>query len=461
VLFFLAAMLSGQARAELPDFTELVENNRAAVVNISTTQKVSKRSMPRIELPDVPEGHPFGELFRHFFEDGEEIPYSRDARSLGSGFIISSDGYIITNAHVVEDADEIIVRMSDRRELKADLIGTDGQTDLALLKVTGKDLPTLRLGSSKGLKVGEWVLAIGTPFGFEHSATAGIVSAKGRSLPNENYVPFIQTDVAINPGNSGGPLFNTRGEVVGVNSQIYSGTGGYMGLSFAIPIEVAQDVVEQLKASGHVSRGWLGVLIQDVTPELARSFGMDNPGGALVARVLDGSPAQAANVEVGDVILNFNGHDIRTSANLPPLVGQLRAGKTVKMTVLRQGKKQTIPVKIGELPDNDQDIYLSSIQKKNMGSRLGRLGITVKDLSSEMQEETGIKQGIMIAEVGEGPASDIGLQAGDVIQMIDNKKVENSRQFEQMVDSFSAGQSVAILVYRETGPVFLAIRMPE
>ncbi|TNF96092.1 MAG: DegQ family serine endoprotease [Gammaproteobacteria bacterium] len=461
VIFLLATGLGNQARAELPDFTKLVENNSAAVVNISTTQKISKRSLPRFEIPDLPEQHPFGELFRHFFDDGEEMPFSRDARSLGSGFIISSDGYVITNAHVVDDADEIIVRLSDRRELNAELIGTDEQSDLALLKVTAKNLPTLKLGSSKDLKVGEWVLAIGTPFGFEHSATAGIVSAKGRSLPNENYVPFIQTDVAINPGNSGGPLFNTKGEVVGVNSQIYSGTGGYMGLSFAIPIEVAQDVVEQLKSTGHVSRGWLGVLIQDVTPELARSFGMDNPGGALVARVLEGSPAQAADVHVGDVIVKFNGHDIRTSASLPPLVGRLHANEIVKMTVIRDGKRKTITVKIGDLPDEDKAVEVSSSQKKDSGSRLGRLGITVNNLTSDIQEETGIKHGVVISDVDEGPASDVGLLPGDVIQMIDNKKIQTTRQFKEIVDSFKAGQSVAILVYRETGPAFLAIRIPE
>ncbi|VAV96064.1 HtrA protease/chaperone protein, partial [hydrothermal vent metagenome] len=306
-----------QARSGLPDFTGLVEKNGAAVVNISTEEKRDKRSkrIPR-RFQDMPENGPFGEWFKHFFgEEGEGNngegngfggPH-RYAQSLGSGFIISKDGYVLTNNHVVADADKIIVRLSDRRELEAELIGTDKRSDLALLKIEGDDFPVVKIGSSETLKAGEWVLAIGSPFGFDYSVTAGIVSAKGRSLPRENYVPFIQTDVAINPGNSGGPLFNLDGEVVGINSQIYSRTGGYMGLSFAIPIDVVMNVVEQLKSDGHVVRGWLGVLIQDVTRELAESFGMKKPHGALVARVLPNSPAEAAGFKIGDIVVKFNG----------------------------------------------------------------------------------------------------------------------------------------------------------
>ena len=284
-MFLLVSMQAAQADY-LPAFTGLVKDTSPSVVNISTTQKV-KTGMPELpegfEMPEMPEGSPFGELFKYFFEREGESPSYRDAKSLGSGFIISKDGYVLTNYHVIKDADEIIVRLSDRRELLAELIGEDLRSDVALLKIDATGLPVARIGKSSDLEVGEWVLAIGSPFGFDHSATAGIVSAKGRSLPRENYVPFIQTDVAINPGNSGGPLFNQEGEVVGVNSQIYSRTGGYMGLSFAIPIEVAMDVAEQLKTSGRVSRGWLGVLIQDVTRDLAESFGMKQPRGALVA----------------------------------------------------------------------------------------------------------------------------------------------------------------------------------
>ncbi|MEO7558162.1 MAG: trypsin-like peptidase domain-containing protein, partial [Gammaproteobacteria bacterium] len=297
----------------LPDFTALVEQNSAAVVNISTTQKI-KRTMPQLppgmEIPNLPEGSPFNDLFKHFFGEGQggpAVPEEFDAQSLGSGFIISPDGYVLTNNHVVKNADKIIVRLSDRRDLVAKVVGTDARSDLALLKVEAQNLPVVKLGSSSNLKVGEWVLAIGSPFGFDHSATAGIVSAIGRNLPSESYVPFIQTDVAINPGNSGGPLFNLKGEVVGINSQIFSRTGGFMGLSFAIPVDVAMEVTEQLKTKGRVTRGWLGILIQDVTNDLAESFGMAKPEGALVARVLPDSPAAKSGFQAGDVVVKFDG----------------------------------------------------------------------------------------------------------------------------------------------------------
>ena len=300
LVLLLAQSLS--AHAELPEFTQLVEQASPAVVNISTTQKVESRRAGSHQMPDL-EGMP--PMFREFFErmpqqqppSGQER--KREAQSLGSGFIISADGYVLTNNHVVADADEIIVRLSDRSELVAKLVGADPRTDVALLKVEGKDLPTVKLGSSQGIKFGEWVLAIGSPFGFDHSATSGIISAKGRSLPNENYVPFIQTDVAINPGNSGGPLFNLDGEVIGINSQIFTRSGGFMGLSFAIPIDVAMDVADQLKASGKVSRGWLGVVIQEVNKGLAESFGLEKPAGALIAQVLVDGPAAKGGVRVG------------------------------------------------------------------------------------------------------------------------------------------------------------------
>ncbi|MDX1594207.1 MAG: trypsin-like peptidase domain-containing protein, partial [Gammaproteobacteria bacterium] len=297
VLLLTAWSVSAMAAVNLPDFTGLVEQQSPAVVNISTTQNVAQRRGPRMEMPDLPEDSPFGDLFRHFFGEGEgqgkglEIP-EHQTQSLGSGLIISEDGYVITNAHVIKDADEIVVRFSDRRQLVAEVVGTDPRSDVALLKVDAEDLPVVRIGNSEKLKVGEWVLAIGSPFGFDYSVTAGIVSALGRNLPRENYVPFIQTDVAINPGNSGGPLFNLAGEVVGVNSQIYSRTGGFMGVSFAIPIHVVLNVYEQIRDKGAVTRGWLGVLIQDVTQELAESFGMRKPRGALVSKVLDDSPAR-------------------------------------------------------------------------------------------------------------------------------------------------------------------------
>lgn len=316
----LALSLAMTARAELPDFTPLVEQASPAVVNISTRQKLPDRAMARgqLSIPDL-EGLP--PMFRDFLERSiPQVPRNprgqqREAQSLGSGFIISNDGYILTNNHVVADADEILVRLSDRSEHKAKLVGADPRSDVAVLKIEAKNLPTLKLGDSNKLKVGEWVLAIGSPFGFDHSVTAGIVSAKGRSLPNESYVPFIQTDVAINPGNSGGPLLNLQGEVVGINSQIFTRSGGFMGLSFAIPIDVALNVADQLKKAGKVSRGWLGVVIQEVNKDLAESFGLDKPSGALVAQLVEDGPAAKGGLQVGDVILSLNG---RRAQQQPP-----------------------------------------------------------------------------------------------------------------------------------------------
>ena len=319
-LLSMFAATAVQARS-LPDFVGLAKENSPAVVNISIKQhKSASRFRHNFQMPDLPEDSPFNEFFKRFFDErqgSDDEPREYETQSLGSGFIISDDGYILTNNHVVDEADEVIVRLSDRREFKAEVIGKDKRSDVALLKIAADNLPkVVQIGSTEDLEVGEWVLAIGSPFGFDHSVTSGIVSAKGRNLPSENYVPFIQTDVAINPGNSGGPLFNLDGEVVGVNSQIYSRTGGYMGLSFAIPIEMAMDVAEQLKTNGRVTRGWLGVLIQDVTRELADSFGMDHPKGALVARVMPDSPASVAGLQPGDVILEFNGMEITSSSKL-------------------------------------------------------------------------------------------------------------------------------------------------
>ncbi|MDH5231506.1 MAG: DegQ family serine endoprotease, partial [Gammaproteobacteria bacterium] len=415
----------------LPDFTELVEKNGPAVVNISTVQKVKKNT--RRNMPEMPENGPFGEWFKHFFgEEGEGFD-DRDAQSLGSGFIISKDGYVLTNNHVIQDAEKIIVRLSDRRELDAELIGKDERSDLALLKIKDKDLPVVKIGSSDKLKVGEWVLAIGSPFGFDYSVTAGIVSAKGRSLPRENYVPFIQTDVAINPGNSGGPLFNLEGEVIGINSQIYSRTGGYMGVSFAIPIDMVMNVVDQLKSTGHVTRGWLGVLIQPVTRELAESFDMKKPQGALVARVLPDSPAEAAGFKVGDIVLNFNGKTIEKSSELPPMVGITPIDRDVPVKILRQGKRKTIMVKIGELPEED-DIKLSQSSPDSMSS--SRLDIVVADLSDEQRErmELNGKGGVIIKEIKRGAASEAGMRRGDVILMINNEDIKNSDHFKSVVE---------------------------
>jgi serine protease Do len=345
VLFLYLVVFSFNANARtLPDFIPLVEDNAAAVVNISTTLKKSElggKGPHGFKMPDIPENSPFYEFFKKFFGEIPEgmAPFEHRS-SLGSGFIISRDGFVITNNHVVKEADEIIVRLNDRREFIAELIGTDERSDIAVLKVDATELPSVKLGNSTNLKVGEWVLAIGSPFGFDHSVTAGIISAMGRSLPNENYIPFIQTDVAINPGNSGGPLFNLKGEVIGVNSQIYSRTGGFMGLSFAVPINVVTNVYQQLRDQGHVSRGWLGVLIQDVTRELAESFGMERPHGALIAKVLPDSPAAAAGLEVGDVVIRFDGDEVSFSSDLPPMVGNSIIGNAVPVDIIRRGKNR-------------------------------------------------------------------------------------------------------------------------
>jgi len=446
--------------SHLPEFTDLVKATSAAVVNISTTQKVKTgmRQLPEgFEMPEFPEDSPFGELFRHFFDQDESTPSYKDSKSLGSGFIISADGYLLTNFHVVKNADEIIVRLSDRRELVAEIVGADKRSDIALLKIDASDLPVARIGKSSDLEVGEWVLAIGSPFGFDHSATAGIVSAMGRSLPRENYVPFIQTDVAINPGNSGGPLFNQEGEVVGVNSQIYSRTGGYMGLSFAIPIEVAMDVVDQLKTSGKVSRGWLGVLIQDVTLALAESFGMEQPRGALVAKVLPDSPAEDAGIRVGDVIVAFDGKKVDHSSGLPPIVGSTKVGVKIPVEVIRNGKKKMIRVKLGELPEEETQARRSEPEAE----KVNRVGLGVVDLNEEQRAELEIDNGVLVNRVVNGAASKAGIREGDVILSIDNKPVKSTKQFQSMVEGLTAGKSVAVLLQRKGSPTFLAIKVPD
>ena len=446
----------------LPDFTGLVERNRAAVVNISTTQRrtvpADRPRMPRgLEIPDLPEDSPFREFFRRFFGEGEIEEF--DAQSLGSGFVISQDGFIISNNHVVRNADEVIVRLSDRREYKAKVVGTDEPTDIALLKIDAEGLPTVRLGTGYELKVGEWVLAIGSPFGFDHSVTAGIVSAKGRSLPRENYVPFIQTDVAINPGNSGGPLFNLQGEVVGVNSQIFSRTGGFMGLSFAIPIDVAMDVADQLRDKGRVSRGWLGVLIQDVTRELAESFGMAKPEGALVAKVLDDSPAERAGFEVGDILLSFDEHSIERSSELPPIVGRTRAGREVAVEILRGGESMTLMVTTDELPADDEIQVAAAGPPDDVEAT--RLGLVVRDLTDEERASLEVAdQGVVVSKVSDGPAERAGIREGDLILMLDNRKIANSGDFERIADELAQGKAVSVLVQRQGNPIFLALK-PE
>ena len=457
----------------LPDFTVLAKKNSPAVVNISTTMKAAKlggRLPPGLNIPDLPEDGPLGEFFRRYFGEegpggggpGGGGPEGQDSRSsLGSGFILTKDGYIITNHHVVREADEIIVRMSDRSEHAAKLIGSDARSDVAVLKIeTSKDLPTLVTGNSDKLEVGEWVLAIGSPFGFDYSVTAGIVSAKGRSLPNENYVPFIQTDVAINPGNSGGPLFNLKGEVVGVNSQIYSRTGGFMGVSFAIPVQVVLNVYRQIRDHGSVTRGWLGVLIQDVTQELAESFAMQKPAGALVSKVLDGSPAEKAGLRTGDIILNFAGATIERSSDLPPMVGNTHVGDKIAVELIRDGKRQKSTIEIGALPEEQAEMAGGPEPEK---SKLdAKLKIAVVEPTRQQREQAQINDGgVLIEDISEGPAYSAGLRRGDVILQINNRKIAGLKQFRELVDGLEAGKTVPILIQRQGGPLFLAMKVPS
>jgi len=467
---FIAALLIGTAslanalslgESRLPDFTKLVEDNSAAVVNISTTQKVKHPTMPHgFQMPDIPEDSPWGDFLRRFFgEEGGRME-EFETQSLGSGFIIDADGYVVTNNHVIKDAEEIIVRLSDRRELPAEVVGTDPRSDVALLKVKADKLPVVKIGKSETLKVGEWVMAIGTPFGFDHSVSVGVVSAIGRNLPSENYVPFIQTDVAINPGNSGGPLFNLDGEVVGINSQIYSRTGGFMGLSFAIPIDVATDVVQQLKTKGKVSRGWLGILIQDVNRELAESFGMKQPRGAVVLRVLPDSPAAKADFKVGDVVVEFNGKKIYRSSDLPLAVGQAEIGSKSRVEVIREGKSKTLSVTIAELPTEDELAEQRPVEPGK--AEADKLGLRVESLTPEQRKQLDLdKRGVLVREVEAGPARSAGIRPGDILLVINNQDVTSAEQFAKLVKALPAGKSVPVLIQRGDAPVFLPLKIPE
>ncbi len=457
---FILLLMSQQSLAQLPDFTGIVEEAKDSVVNISTSKKIKSSSLKKqFDVPDFPDGSPFGELFKKFFDHDQFGYKDRKTSSLGSGFIISKDGYVLTNHHVIDGADEVIVRLNNRDEYDASVVGSDKDSDIALLKIDGKNLPTLKYGSSNSLKVGEWVLAIGSPFGFDHTVTAGIVSAKGRSLPSDNYVPFIQTDVAINPGNSGGPLFNMEGEVIGINSQIYSRSGGFMGLSFAIPIEMAVDVADQIKNTGKVSRGWLGVLIQDVTRELAESFGMSNPHGALVAKVMEDSPAEQAGIQVGDVIVQFNDKKVTRSSSLPPIVGRTPVGKYSTVTVIRNKSKKTLRVKIAQLPTDITQVKADTEDQEE--SKKSALGVSVKALDKNTKRKMKVESGVQVVEIDEsGSASQAGIRLGDVISMIDNQSITSVSEFESVTDELESGKSVAVLIHRSNGPVFLAIK-PE
>ena len=428
----------------LPDFAAVVDANKGAVVNITATKNVPAQAAAGEEDED----NPLNEFFRRFQGPMPRMPM----QGMGSGFIVHPDGVVLTNAHVVEGADEVRVRLTDRREFKGKVVGVDRLTDVAVVKIDAKGLPTVNLGDPSKIRVGEWVLAIGSPFGFENTVTAGIVSGTSRSLPEGTYVPFIQTDAAVNPGNSGGPLFNLRGEVIGINSAIYSRTGGYMGVAFAIPIDVAANVEEQLLKTGKVERGRIGVGIQDVNAQLAQSFGLERPMGALVSTVESGGPAEKAGVKPGDVIVSFNGKPIDRSSELPPLVAAAKPGSKANVEVWRDGKKQTLALGVGEL--KEQSVARGT--PKGPGERGGKLGLAVRPLTPEEKQELGATQGVIVEQVG-GPAARAGLRPGDVITAVNGAPVKSPDDLRKQVEK--AKGSVALLVRRGDASIFVPIEI--
>jgi serine protease Do len=449
----------------LPDFTRLVDEQGNAVVNISTTQAARRTAVPQV--PGI-EDEEIQEFFRRFIPRQQPGPGQgpgqgpaprSESRSLGSGFIISHDGYILTNAHVVEAADEINVKFTDKREFKAKVIGADKRTDVALIKIEGASLPMVKFGDPAKLKVGEWVVAIGAPFGFENTVTAGIVSAKGRSLPQENFVPFIQTDVAINPGNSGGPLFNMRGEVVGINSQIYSRTGGFMGLSFAIPIDVALDIQKQLREKGRVARGRIGVVIQEVNRDLATSFGLDRARGALVNSVEKGSPADKAGVEASDIIVTFDGKTVESSSDLPRIVGSTRPGSQSSVEVWRKGAKKTLTMTVGELQEDRVAAADKPRAKPQAEAPANRLGIVVGELSSEQKKGLSLSSGVVVLEVR--PDSKADVRKGDILLTLVHKgqhtELKSVEQLNKLLAGLDKSSVITLQVRRGEATAFVTI----
>lgn len=440
-----------QVHAALPDFRELVKEVAPSVVNISTRSAAPPPSAQQ-PMPDLEQLPPF---FREFFERGLPMPQpDREGRSLGSGFIISEDGYVLTNNHVVDGADTVIVRLNDRREFEADVIGTDPRSDVALLKIDAGALPVARLADSDAVEAGQWVVAIGSPFGFDYSVTAGIVSAVGRALPDESYVPFIQTDVAINPGNSGGPLFNLDGEVVGINSQIFTRSGGFMGLSFAIPTNLVMNVADQLRTDGVVRRGWLGVLIQEVNRDLALSFGLDKPIGALIAQASATGPAGKAGIQPGDIIVRFNGREVERSSALPPMVGLVQPGETVPVELVRDGQVMTLDVTIEELPDAPE---IASSRGQSSATTVA--GMTVEQAPSELLQELGLQAGVVVTDVSDDPARAAGLRQGDVITQIGGAEIDGVRTLRDVIESLPRDRPIPVLVVRGGNSTFLTLRL--
>jgi serine protease Do len=458
---FLSFSVSAIAK-DLPDFTELAEKQGPSVVNISVTQVVQGQGIGG--FPGMPNDEAFNELFRRFGlpipgvpggPGGQVPPQEFKSNSLGSGFIISADGYILTNAHVVNEADEVIVKLSDKREFKAKIIGADRRTDVALLKIDASGLPKVTVGDPGKLRVGEWVAAIGSPFGLENTMTAGIVSAKGRALPQENFVPFIQTDVAINPGNSGGPLFNLKGEVVGINSQIYSRSGGSMGLSFAIPIDVAIEVSTQLKSNGKITRGWLGIAIQEITKDLAESFGMKNTNGALIAGVEKSSPAEKGGLEPGDVITKFDGKPIITSSDLPRAVGAAKPGKKAAVEVLRKGTIRGLNVTVGESPSEKEEV---ASNKNVVKPEINRIGLVLRELTAQQKKALNGKNGLLVADA-QGLAAQAGIRRGDVVLGLNNAEVQSLEQFNKQLAAVAAEKTIALLIQRGENTLYVPIKL--
>ena len=443
-----------------PDFREIVKKASPAVVNVRTTS-TQEAGQSGDEPPDLSAIPPeLRDYFRHFFQvppGAQEIP-REPAQGLGSGFIISPDGYILTNAHVVEHADEVMVRLADHRELPAEIVGEDARTDVALLKIGASELPTLPVGDARNLEVGQWVVAIGSPFGLESTATAGIVSAVGRSLPGDTYVPFIQTDVAINPGNSGGPLLDTDGRVVGINSQIFSRTGGYMGLSFAVPIDLASHVASQLKDTGHVEHGWLGIQIQPVSQDLATAFGLDRPRGALVAGVTADSPADKAGIEAGDIVLGYDGRPIDQLGDLPALVGNTMPGHSAHLDVLRNGGKTEVVVEVGELDQSE----VAQTEESSSDKVASALHMTVSNPTQTERHQLELPEGgVVVRSLEQGPAAQAGIREGDVIVSFNRTPVKDAEQFRTLVDSTTPGKPFALLLHRGEQILYVAVRVPS
>ncbi|MDC8758279.1 DegQ family serine endoprotease [Janthinobacterium fluminis] len=447
-----AAPRAAAPSVELPSFVNLVRQEGQAVVNISSVQTIRDGTS---DFPALPDDDPFYEFFRRFMPPSG--PRQFQAQSLGSGFIISPDGYILTNAHVVDNTDEVTVRLTNKREFKAKVIGADTRTDVALIKISAEGLPVVPIGDPARLEVGEWVAAIGAPFGFENSVTAGIVSAKGRALPDGSFVPFIQTDVALNPGNSGGPLFNMRGEVVGVNSQIYSRTGGFMGLSFAIPIDVAMDVVKQLRGSGKVRRGRIGVQVQEMSADLAASFGLKDVTGALVGMVEKNGPAEKAGIRPGDVILSFDGRPVPTSSDLARMVAESRPGSTVALRYWRKGQVASVNAKVEELlPERGSSSAGASVPEAE-AVQSNAAGLQLSDLSAEQRARLKTTDGVLVRGAT-GPALRAGIQTGDIILALNQQPVHSAAALEKQLENV-AGQTVALLVRRGPATVYVPLRM--